>query len=163
MGVTVPVAVQWVLSLIFPCAFSIAIDQALYTQTLYEKSFPADLLVKPIRPDTMSILDCFIMLLVDSVLYFVLAIYFENVLPGEYGVAKPPWFFLMPSYWKDSNGRNHSFITHDHHIELEAGENSEAIGDEFRDKLALKYESMTPNISRFWRQIDLKPCFIVPE
>ena len=80
------------------------------------------------------------MLIVDGILYFILAIYFENVLPGEYGVAKSPWFFLMPSYWKDTKKRDGSFIAYDQNIELEAGENSEAVAEEFKDKLALKYK-----------------------
>lgn len=31
--------------------------------------------------------------------YFVLAIYVDNVLPNEFGVRKPFYYFLMPSYW----------------------------------------------------------------
>uniref|UniRef100_A0A8B9QY35 ABC transporter domain-containing protein n=1 Tax=Anas platyrhynchos TaxID=8839 RepID=A0A8B9QY35_ANAPL len=40
-----------------------------------------------------------IILALDSVLYLLLAIYFDKVLPGKYGVPYPPAFFLRPSYW----------------------------------------------------------------
>jgi len=32
-------------------------------------------------------------------LYSVLGLYFENVLPDAMGVKKSPWYFLLPSYW----------------------------------------------------------------
>ena len=41
-----------------------------------------------------------IMLVVDIVLYFLLALYFDVVIPAEYGQRKPPHFIFMPSFWK---------------------------------------------------------------
>ena len=41
-----------------------------------------------------------IMLIVDAVLYFLLALYFDAVIPAEYGPRKPPHFIFMPSFWK---------------------------------------------------------------
>ncbi|XP_057604984.1 ATP-binding cassette sub-family A member 17-like [Hippopotamus amphibius kiboko] len=40
-----------------------------------------------------------LMLLLDSLLYGLVAWYVESVFPGEYGTPKPWYFFLMPSYW----------------------------------------------------------------
>uniref|UniRef100_A0A7N5KBH1 ATP-binding cassette sub-family A member 17-like n=1 Tax=Ailuropoda melanoleuca TaxID=9646 RepID=A0A7N5KBH1_AILME len=40
-----------------------------------------------------------LLLLLDSVLYGVVAWYVEAVLPGEYGVPKPWYFFVLPSHW----------------------------------------------------------------
>ena len=39
------------------------------------------------------------MLLLDFVLYLALALYFDQVLQGDYGVALPWYFPLQPSYW----------------------------------------------------------------
>jgi hypothetical protein len=39
------------------------------------------------------------MLLFDTFLYFVIAWYVEAVHPGEFGIARPFYFFLTPSYW----------------------------------------------------------------
>ncbi|NXD28137.1 ABCA3 protein, partial [Spelaeornis formosus] len=39
------------------------------------------------------------MLLLDSLLYGLVAWYVEAVFPGEYGVPQPWYFFLTPSYW----------------------------------------------------------------
>ncbi|XP_032182961.1 ATP-binding cassette sub-family A member 17-like isoform X2 [Mustela erminea] len=41
-----------------------------------------------------------LLLLLDAVLYSVVAWYVEAVLLGEYGVPKPWYFFVMPSHWR---------------------------------------------------------------
>ena len=41
-----------------------------------------------------------IMLIVDIVLYFLLALYLDAVVPAEYGQRKPPHFIFMPSFWR---------------------------------------------------------------
>lgn len=41
-----------------------------------------------------------VMLIVDAILYFLLALYFDAVIPAEYGPRKPPNFIFMPSFWK---------------------------------------------------------------
>ncbi len=46
------------------------------------------------------------MLFVDMVFYFVLTIYLENVIQGEYGTSKSLLFFLSPSYWLDKRDTN---------------------------------------------------------
>lgn len=35
----------------------------------------------------------------DSLLFFVLAWYFDNVLAGEHGSPRPWYFFVSPDYW----------------------------------------------------------------
>ncbi|RXN24177.1 ATP-binding cassette sub-family A member 3 [Labeo rohita] len=42
------------------------------------------------------------LLLLDSVLYALVAWYVEAVFPGEYGVPRPWYFFILPSYWCSS-------------------------------------------------------------
>nr|KAF6488603.1 ATP binding cassette subfamily A member 3 [Molossus molossus] len=39
------------------------------------------------------------MLLLDSVLYGLVTWYVEAILPGQFGVPQPWYFFIMPSYW----------------------------------------------------------------
>lgn len=39
------------------------------------------------------------MLLLDSVLYSIIGWYVETVMPGDYGVPQPWYFFILPSYW----------------------------------------------------------------
>ncbi|KAI9223359.1 hypothetical protein BC828DRAFT_345046 [Blastocladiella britannica] len=39
------------------------------------------------------------LLIMNIVVYAVLAAYFDKVIPDEYGKAEAPWFFLTPRYW----------------------------------------------------------------
>ncbi|GBG84246.1 hypothetical protein CBR_g38217 [Chara braunii] len=39
------------------------------------------------------------MLTVDAILFAFLGWYLEQVLPSQYGLRRPVWFFMMPSYW----------------------------------------------------------------
>ncbi len=43
--------------------------------------------------------DSFLFLLLDSCIFLVLAMYLDNVLPGEHGSPKHPLFMFQPSYW----------------------------------------------------------------
>ena len=35
----------------------------------------------------------------QCVMYFILAVYLDNVIGDSNGAAQPLWYFLMPSYW----------------------------------------------------------------
>jgi len=47
----------------------------------------------------------YIILFFQMVLYFVLAVYLDNILADEDGVKRKPWYFLTPSYWSGSSGK----------------------------------------------------------
>ncbi|XP_023666396.2 phospholipid-transporting ATPase ABCA3 [Paramormyrops kingsleyae] len=49
--------------------------------------------------DDFSLAQVLGMLLLDALLYGLVAWYVEAVFPGEYGVPLPCYFFLLPSYW----------------------------------------------------------------
>ena len=59
--------------------------------------------MSPLAGDSLSMAGCMGMLLLDSVLYGLLMWYIEAVWPGQYGVPKPPYFFLTASYWLGSH------------------------------------------------------------
>ncbi|XP_041362811.1 ABC transporter A family member 1-like isoform X2 [Gigantopelta aegis] len=85
---------RWALCLLSPVAFSLAIDQGIFLDivkggmTLSNASTGDFPLYAPI-----------VMLLADSFLYLILAVYLDHVIPGEYGPRYKPWFCLTPSYW----------------------------------------------------------------
>ncbi|KAM3865832.1 retinal-specific phospholipid-transporting ATPase ABCA4-like [Diretmus argenteus] len=53
----------------------------------------------PLDGDAYSFLTSIRMMLLDAVLYGVLAWYLDNVFPGQYGVGRPFYFPFQPSYW----------------------------------------------------------------
>ena len=46
-----------------------------------------------------TFLTAILMLMFDLVFYLFLVWYLENVMPGEFGVPKPYYFFLQSRYW----------------------------------------------------------------
>uniref|UniRef100_A0A9J7ZMC1 ATP-binding cassette, sub-family A (ABC1), member 4a n=1 Tax=Cyprinus carpio carpio TaxID=630221 RepID=A0A9J7ZMC1_CYPCA len=49
--------------------------------------------------DEFSFLISIIMMVLDTVLYGILAWYLDNVFPGQYGIGRPFYFPIQPSYW----------------------------------------------------------------
>ena len=45
-------------------------------------------------------------LFIESILYFLLAIYLTNVLGDENGVKKKPWYFLTAEYWRGGSRKS---------------------------------------------------------
>ena len=41
-----------------------------------------------------------IMILIDLILYGLLAAWLDNILPTEYGTRRPAFFCLDPNYWR---------------------------------------------------------------
>ncbi|XP_047446367.1 retinal-specific phospholipid-transporting ATPase ABCA4-like isoform X2 [Mugil cephalus] len=54
----------------------------------------------PLEKDTYSFLTSILMMVFDAVLYAALAWYLDNVFPGQYGISRPFYFPLQPSYWQ---------------------------------------------------------------
>ncbi|KAL3853548.1 hypothetical protein ACJMK2_017083 [Sinanodonta woodiana] len=49
--------------------------------------------------DNFTLQLAIVMLLVDSAIYMIVAMYVDNVNPGEFGIAQPFYFPFLPSYW----------------------------------------------------------------
>mmetsp|Transcript_12303 Transcript_12303/g.40386 ORF Transcript_12303/g.40386 Transcript_12303/m.40386 type:complete len:2003 (+) Transcript_12303:62-6070(+) len=56
------------------------------------------------EPCVWSIADCFDYWLISTVMFLVLAVYLDNVMPDVYGNTQPLWYFLTPSYWSGTYG-----------------------------------------------------------
>ncbi|KAJ8409561.1 hypothetical protein AAFF_G00229620 [Aldrovandia affinis] len=53
----------------------------------------------PLEGDQYSFFTSIRMMVFDSFLYGVLAWYLDNVFPGQYGIGRPFYFPIQPSYW----------------------------------------------------------------
>lgn len=52
----------------------------------------------------MTINDIYEWLVATFFVWFILAIYFDNIIPNAYGVRKPMFYFLNPGYWMGKGG-----------------------------------------------------------
>ena len=59
--------------------------------------------------DSLSLGLVLLMFLVDSVLYGIITWYVETVFPGDYGVPRPWYFPVLPSYWCGTSTKVYCF------------------------------------------------------
>ncbi|KAK9407059.1 ATP-binding cassette sub-family A member 10-like [Crotalus adamanteus] len=129
----IPPSLQLILSIFCPFAFGAGLSKILYFQK-YGRNFDfTDLMVEPYG----------YCLLIDSLLYMLLAFYFDKVVPDKYGVPYPPLFFLKKTYWckpkrpytgdVPTNERSHGSIFSD---------NAEPVPPEFDGKEAIRLNNI---------------------
>uniref|UniRef100_A0A8C9VWP8 ATP binding cassette subfamily A member 5 n=1 Tax=Scleropages formosus TaxID=113540 RepID=A0A8C9VWP8_SCLFO len=89
-----PQALVWALCLLSPSAFSIGIAQVVYLEAQGDGAVFSTLTSGP-----HAVYVPLLMLVLDCILYLLLAIYLDQVLPGEFGMRRSFLYFLKPSYW----------------------------------------------------------------
>ncbi|XP_037133937.1 ATP-binding cassette sub-family A member 5 [Syngnathus acus] len=143
-----PQALVWVLCLLSPSAFSIGIAQVVYLEAQGGGAMLASLASGP-HPLYIPLL----MLAVDCLLYLLLAIYLDQVLPGEFGMRRSLLYFLKPSYWSKRSER-YTEVTTPYEAEVNGtpsgGESTEAVSPEFRGREAIRIN----NISKVYKDKD---------
>ncbi|CAK8683815.1 unnamed protein product [Clavelina lepadiformis] len=130
--------VAWALSLLSPTAFAIGVDQISTLEIIGEGAQFSNLWKSGNGSYPLAI--PLIMLPVDIILYFFLTLYFDNVVPGEYGQRNSIFFCFMPSFWFPSKYR----ITLDH--QASDGNNCdyiEPISDDLKGKEAIRIQNIT--------------------
>ncbi|XP_078427106.1 cholesterol transporter ABCA5 isoform X1 [Cetorhinus maximus] len=89
-----PVSAVWGLCLFSPSALAIGIAQVVLLEAIGDGAQPSNLSASP-----FPLYIPLFMLVLDSFLYLLVAVYLDQVLPGEFGQRQPFFYFLQPSYW----------------------------------------------------------------
>lgn len=55
--------------------------------------------------DNFTFFNVMIMFLIDTIVYFILAMYISTVFPGRYGIGRKWYYFIQPSYWFNTGNR----------------------------------------------------------
>ncbi|XP_076007941.1 cholesterol transporter ABCA5 [Genypterus blacodes] len=135
-----PQPLVWLLCLLSPSAFSIGIAQVVYLEAQGDGAVFSSLGNGP-HPLYVPLL----MLVVDCVLYLLLAIYLDQVLPGEFGIKRSLVYFLKPSYWSKRRKR---YVEVSSVYDTEANgsvggdESAEPVSPEFRGKEAIRINNI---------------------
>uniref|UniRef100_A0A665WMZ0 Cholesterol transporter ABCA5 n=1 Tax=Echeneis naucrates TaxID=173247 RepID=A0A665WMZ0_ECHNA len=143
-----PQPLVWLLCLLSPSAFSIGIAQVVYLEAQGDGAVFSSLAHGPhplYVPLIMLVLDCF--------LYLMLAVYLDQVLPGEFGMRRSLVYFLKPSYWSKRKKR-YVEVSSVYDAEVNGapvGEESvEPVSPEFRGKEAIRIS----NIRKVYKEKD---------
>ncbi|XP_075937697.1 cholesterol transporter ABCA5 [Anarhichas minor] len=143
-----PQPLVWLLCLLSPSAFSIGIAQVVYLEAQGDGAVFSSLANGP-HPLYVPLL----MLVVDCILYLLLAIYLDQVLPGEFGMRRSLVYFLKPSYWSKRRKRYVEVSSvYDTEVKGAPGvdESVEPVSPEFRGKEAIRIN----NIQKVYKEKD---------
>ncbi|XP_029455151.1 ATP-binding cassette sub-family A member 9-like isoform X2 [Rhinatrema bivittatum] len=134
----VPRSLQWILSLFCPFAFVTGITQVFHLEMNMKGALFSELM-----EDAYPVFMTYIILVLDAVLYMLLAVYFDKVLPNKYGVRLPFLFFLKSSYWRSNRRYSDDIITKkegtDHPV---FGDCVEPVPSEFHGKEAIRINNI---------------------
>ncbi|CAN9508853.1 unnamed protein product [Ophioblennius macclurei] len=143
-----PQPLVWLLCLLSPTAFSIGIAQVVDLEAQGDGAVFSSLANGP-HPLYVPLL----MLVLDCVLYLLLAVYLDQVLPGEFGMRRSLVYFLKPSYWSK---RRRRYVEVSSVYDAEANgapggdETAEPVSPEFRGKEAIRIN----NIRKVYKEKD---------
>ncbi|NXM25163.1 ABC8B protein, partial [Oxyruncus cristatus] len=144
----VPEPLKWFLGLFCPFAFNAGIAKIFYLEK-YGMGFSFSNLME----EAHFLFSTYIMLVFDSILYLLLALYFDKVLPGKYGIPASPFFCLKSSYWMRSRrGSTREIPRSTASPEELLGDDVEPVPPEFRGKEAIRLH----NIKKKYKKKDKK-------
>ncbi|XP_032562515.1 ATP-binding cassette sub-family A member 10-like [Chiroxiphia lanceolata] len=144
----VPEPLKWFLGLCCPFAFNAGVAKIFYLEK-YGMGFSFSNLME----EAYFLFSTYIMLVFDSILYMLLALYFDKVLPGKYGIPDPPLFCLKPSYWMRSRrGSTREIPRPTANPEELLGDDVEPVPPQFQGKEAIRLH----NIKKVYKKKDKK-------
>uniref|UniRef100_H0Z0L3 Cholesterol transporter ABCA5 n=1 Tax=Taeniopygia guttata TaxID=59729 RepID=H0Z0L3_TAEGU len=89
-----PKSFVWILSPLCQCSFLIGVAQVMHLEDYEDGATFANINAGP-YPLCISL----ILLVLDSIFYLLVAVYLDQVMPGEFGLRRTPFFFMKPSFW----------------------------------------------------------------
>lgn len=128
-----PKSLVWLLSPFCQCTFLIGIAQVMHLEDVNEGALFYNLTEGP-YPLIITI----IMLILNSIFYVLLAVYLDQVIPGEFGLRRSSLYFLKPSYWS-KNKRNYKELSEGNvNGNISFSEIVEPVSSEFIGKEAIR-------------------------
>nr|XP_012602865.1 ATP-binding cassette sub-family A member 8 [Microcebus murinus] len=133
-----PASLEWILSLLSPFAFMLGMIQLLRS----DYDLNSNVLPDP-SDGSYLIIPIYFMLAFDTCLYLALAIYFEKILPNEYGRRNSPLFFLKSSFWSQQQKPDHVALEDEIDSDLSSNDSFEPVSPEFNGKEAIRIRNVT--------------------
>ncbi|ERE69073.1 ATP-binding cassette sub-family A member 5-like protein [Cricetulus griseus] len=128
-----PKSLVWLFSPFCQCTFLIGIAQVMHLEDFNDGALFSNLTEGP-YPLIITI----IMLALDSVFYVLLAVYLDQVIPGEFGLRRSSLYFLKPSYWSKTK-RNYKELSEGNiNGNISLSEIIEPVSPEFIGKEAIR-------------------------
>ncbi|XP_059526997.1 ABC-type organic anion transporter ABCA8-like isoform X1 [Myotis daubentonii] len=133
-----PASLEWILGFLSPFAFMLGMTQLLRVDyDVNSNAFPA------FSNYSSQIIAAHFMLVFDIFLYLALTIYFEKILPNEYGHQYSPLFFLKSSFWSRQHNADHVALEDEICSDPSSNDSFEPVSPEFHGKEAIRIRNVT--------------------
>ncbi|XP_075850815.1 ATP-binding cassette sub-family A member 10 isoform X2 [Microcebus murinus] len=132
-----PLPLEWALGLLSPFAFAAGMAQITYLDyNLNGVIFPDP------SGDSYFMIATFFILAFDTLLYLILTLYFERVLPDKDGHRQSPLFFLKSSFWSKHKNTHHEVFQNEINPEHFSDDSFEPVSPEFHEKEAIRIRNI---------------------
>uniref|UniRef100_A0A673V8D4 ATP binding cassette subfamily A member 10 n=1 Tax=Suricata suricatta TaxID=37032 RepID=A0A673V8D4_SURSU len=132
-----PSSLGWILGLFSPFAFIAGMAQISHMDYyLIDVTFPDP------SGESHVVMGTFFILALDTLLYLILMLYFERVLPDEGGRRHSPLFFLKSSFWSKHQSTHHKVFEDEINPEHYPDDSFEPVPPEFHGKEAIRIRNV---------------------
>ncbi|XP_045670013.1 ATP-binding cassette sub-family A member 9 isoform X3 [Ursus americanus] len=128
---------EWTLCLLSPFAFTAGMAQLIHLDFDVNSNIHLDSSDNP-----YLIIATLFMLVFDALLYLALTLYFDNILPTEYGHRRSPWFFMKSSFWFQHQRADHVTLENETDSDSSPNDSFEPVSPEFHGKEAIRIRNL---------------------
>ncbi|XP_068769447.1 cholesterol transporter ABCA5 isoform X2 [Struthio camelus] len=128
-----PKSSVWILSPLCQCTFLIGIAEVMHLEDYEDGATFSNLNHGP-YPLFLSL----ILLVLDSIFYLLVAVYLDQVIPGEFGLRRTSFFFMKPSFWSKRRKNYKELYESSINGSLSFSELVEPVPSEFQGKEAIR-------------------------
>nr|XP_060619019.1 cholesterol transporter ABCA5-like isoform X1 [Anolis sagrei ordinatus] len=128
-----PKSFVWSLSPLCECIFLVGVAQVMHLKDYENGAVFSNLTLGP-----YPLLIVFTLLALDSILYLLLGVYLDQVLPGEYGLRRSFFYFLKPSFWLKRTRNYKELCESSIGGSVDVNEIIEPVSPEFQGKEAIR-------------------------
>ncbi|XP_077636406.1 ATP-binding cassette sub-family A member 9-like [Crocuta crocuta] len=132
-----PAFLEWTLCLLSPFAFTAGMAQLIHWDYDVNSNIHLDSSDNP-----YLIIATLFMLVFDALLYLALTLYFDKILPNEYGHQHSPWFFLKSSFWFLHQRADHVVFENEPDSDSLPNDSFEPVSPEFHGKEAIRIRNL---------------------
>ncbi|XP_041581402.1 ATP-binding cassette sub-family A member 9 [Vulpes lagopus] len=132
-----PAFLEWTLCFLSPFAFTVGMAQLIHLDYDVNSNIHLDSSDNP-----YLIIATLFMLVFDALLYLALTLYFDKILPTEYGHRRSPWFFLKSSFWFQHPRADHVALENEIDSDSSPNDSFEPVSPEFHGKEAIRIRNL---------------------
>ncbi|XP_048221136.1 ATP-binding cassette sub-family A member 9 [Perognathus longimembris pacificus] len=140
---------EWTLCVLSPFAFTAGMAQLIHLD--YDVNSNAHL---DSSNNSYLIIAILFVLIVDALLYLVLALYFDKILPTKYGRRHSPLFFLKSSFWFQHQRPKHVLLENEVDSDPSLEDSFEPVLPEFQGKEAIRIRNLKKEYTGTYKKVE---------